>query len=64
MKTSIKLVVKFFMQNQQPKFIVVIGTSSGGFFALAELISQLNDKIDASFFVVMHLRIIRLADTW
>jgi len=55
MKTSIKLVVKFFMQNQQPKFIVVIGTSSGGFFALAELISQLNDKMDASFFVVMHL---------
>jgi len=41
--------------EEKPKFIVVIGTSAGGFFALAELISQLNDQMDAAFFVVMHL---------
>jgi two-component system chemotaxis response regulator CheB len=43
------------MENETPKFVVVIGTSAGGFFALAELISQLRDDIDAAFFVVMHL---------
>lgn len=43
------------MENGHPKFIVAIGTSAGGFFALAELISQLNDGMDAAFFVVMHL---------
>jgi two-component system chemotaxis response regulator CheB len=41
--------------EEKPKFIVVIGTSAGGFFALAELISQLNDQMDTAFFVVMHL---------
>ena len=43
------------MQNENPKFIVTIGTSAGGFFALAEFISQLNGDMDAAFFVVMHL---------
>ena len=43
------------MENQSPKFVVVIGTSAGGFFALAELISQLDPEMDAAFFVVMHL---------
>lgn len=43
------------MENETPKFVVVIGTSAGGFFALAELISQLNAEMDAAFFVVMHL---------
>lgn len=43
------------MEETKPKFIVAIGTSAGGFFALAELISQLNDQMDAAFFVVMHL---------
>jgi two-component system chemotaxis response regulator CheB len=43
------------MENAKPKFIVVIGTSAGGFFALSELISQLSDEMDAAFFVVMHL---------
>jgi two-component system, chemotaxis family, protein-glutamate methylesterase/glutaminase len=43
------------MEERKPKFIVVIGTSSGGFFALAELINQLNEEMDAAFFVVMHL---------
>lgn len=43
------------MKDTQPGFIVVIGASSGGFFALTELISQLNEDMDAAFFVVMHL---------
>jgi two-component system chemotaxis response regulator CheB len=43
------------MENETPKYAVVIGTSAGGFFALAELISQLNAEMDAAFFVVMHL---------
>ncbi len=43
------------MEETTPKFIVVIGTSAGGFFALAELIHQLNEEMDAAFFVVMHL---------
>lgn len=43
------------MENETPKFVVVIGTSAGGFFALAELISQLKAEMDAAFFVVMHL---------
>jgi two-component system chemotaxis response regulator CheB len=38
-----------------PKFIVVIGTSAGGFSALEELISQLTHEMDAAFFVVLHL---------
>ena len=38
------------MENGRPKFIVAIGTSAGGFFALAELISQLDDEMDAAFF--------------
>ncbi|HXR84750.1 MAG TPA: chemotaxis protein CheB [Hanamia sp.] len=43
------------MEEETPKFVVVIGTSAGGFFALAELVSQLDDEMDAAFFVVMHL---------
>ena len=43
------------MENTKPKFVVVIGTSAGGFFPLSELISQLSDEMDAAFFVVMHL---------
>jgi two-component system chemotaxis response regulator CheB len=41
--------------NEKPKFVVVIGTSAGGFFALTELISQLTEEMNAAFFVVMHL---------
>lgn len=44
------------MEEETPKCIVVIGTSAGGFFALAELISQLDEDMDAAFFVVMHMR--------
>ena len=42
------------MQNQS-KFIVVIGTSAGGFNALPEVLSQLNPEMNAAFFVVMHI---------
>jgi two-component system chemotaxis response regulator CheB len=43
------------MENESPKFVVVIGTSAGGFFALAELVSQFNPDTDAAYFIVMHL---------
>lgn len=43
------------MENHKPQFIVAIGTSSGGFFALAELVNQLTDEMNAAFLVVMHL---------
>jgi two-component system chemotaxis response regulator CheB len=41
--------------EQEPKFIVVIGTSAGGIRALEELVMQLNPDVDAAFFVVLHL---------
>jgi two-component system, chemotaxis family, protein-glutamate methylesterase/glutaminase len=39
----------------KPKFIVVVGTSAGGVNALSELVAQLNEGMDAAFFIVMHL---------
>lgn len=41
--------------NASPKFIVVIGTSSGGIHALQELVMQLTPEMDAAFFIVLHL---------
>ena len=41
--------------EQKPRFVVVIGTSAGGFSALRELLRQVVDEMDAAFFVVMHL---------
>lgn len=41
--------------KQQPRHIVVIGTSAGGFNALIELVSQLKPEVDAAYFVVLHL---------
>ena len=55
LKSSIDIVLTISMTNEKPEFIVEIGTSAGGFFALAELISQLSTEMDAAFFVVMHL---------
>ena len=46
----------------RPGFIVVIGTSSGGVAALAEFVSQLDEKMDAAFFIVMHLSNTALSD--
>src|SRR6476620_5496304 len=40
---------------EEPKFIVVIGTSAGGVRALEELLLQLTPDINAAFFVVLHL---------
>jgi two-component system, chemotaxis family, protein-glutamate methylesterase/glutaminase len=45
-----------------PKFIVVIGTSAGGFAALGELVSQLGKDMDAAFFIVMHLSRTAISD--
>jgi len=42
-------------QQEEPKFIVVIGTSAGGIRALEELVIQLKPEMDAAFFVVLHL---------
>lgn len=42
-------------QQEEPKFIVVIGTSAGGIRALEELMMQLTPEMDAAFFVVLHL---------
>jgi two-component system, chemotaxis family, protein-glutamate methylesterase/glutaminase len=41
--------------NNEPKYIVVIGASAGGFTALSELVSQLDKDLDAAYFVVLHL---------
>lgn len=41
--------------DERPDYIVVIGTSAGGFAALSALISQLKEDMNAAFFVVMHL---------
>src|SRR5215213_11781736 len=42
-------------QQDEPKFMVVIGTSAGGIRALEELMMQLKPEMDAAFFVVLHL---------
>jgi two-component system chemotaxis response regulator CheB len=41
--------------NQSPKFVVVVGTSSGGIRALEDLVLQLSLEMDAAFFFVLHL---------
>jgi two-component system, chemotaxis family, protein-glutamate methylesterase/glutaminase len=40
---------------EEPNFIIVVGTSSGGMNALIELVSQFNKEIEAAVFIVMHL---------
>lgn len=39
----------------QPKFIIVVGASAGGMNALSELVSQLQPRMDAAIFIVMHI---------
>lgn len=41
--------------TEEPKFLVVIGTSAGGIKALEELVTQLTPDMDAAFFIVLHL---------
>jgi two-component system, chemotaxis family, protein-glutamate methylesterase/glutaminase len=45
-----------------PKFIVVIGTSAGGVTALTELVAQFTPEMDAAFFIVMHLSKTAISD--
>jgi two-component system, chemotaxis family, protein-glutamate methylesterase/glutaminase len=44
-----------YINNHEPKFIVVVGTSAGGVKALEELVMQLDPNLDAAYFVVIHL---------
>ncbi len=39
----------------KPKFVVVVGASAGGMNALSELAGRLTTRMDAAFFIVMHL---------
>jgi two-component system, chemotaxis family, protein-glutamate methylesterase/glutaminase len=48
--------------EQSPKFIIVIGASSGGLTALSEIVGQFDEKLDASFFVVLHLSKTAISD--
>jgi two-component system chemotaxis response regulator CheB len=48
--------------EQQAKFIVVMGASSGGLAALSEIVRQLDEKMDAAFFVVLHLSKTAISD--
>src|SRR5687768_9547825 len=41
--------------GDEPKYMVVIGTSAGGIKALEELVMQLTPDMDAAFFIVLHL---------
>jgi two-component system chemotaxis response regulator CheB len=42
--------------GQEPKFIIVIGASAGGFNSIIELVAQLPEKINAAVFIVLHFR--------
>lgn len=39
----------------EPKYIIVIGASAGGFGAVTELMAQVTEEMDAAIFVVLHL---------
>jgi len=47
---------------QDPKFIIVVGTSAGGLQALTEFIAQLDEDMDIAVFIVMHLSRTGLSD--
>src|ERR1700694_3550546 len=40
---------------QEPKHMIVIGTSAGGLNALSELVGQFKAEWDAAYFIVLHL---------
>ena len=46
----------------EPKFILVVGTSAGGLNALIELVSQFRADMDMAVFIVMHLSRISISD--
>jgi two-component system chemotaxis response regulator CheB len=41
--------------EQEPRYLVVIGASAGGFTVLDDLVSQLKPDTDAAYLVVLHL---------
>lgn len=41
--------------SKKPAFIVVAGASAGGLRAFSQLVGQLDDTMDAAFFIVLHL---------
>lgn len=47
---------------QEPKFVIVVGTSAGGMNALSEFVSQLKTGMDAAVFIVMHLSKTSISD--
>lgn len=46
----------------EPKFILVVGTSAGGLNALIELVSQFSPEMDMAAFIVMHLSRTSISD--
>jgi two-component system, chemotaxis family, protein-glutamate methylesterase/glutaminase len=42
----------------EPKFIIVVGASAGGFIAITELFSQLKEDMNAAVLVVLHIQTI------
>jgi two-component system chemotaxis response regulator CheB len=47
---------------KEPKYVVVIGASAGGLNSVIEVLAQLNDKVDAAVFVVLHISQISTID--
>lgn len=45
-----------------PKYIIVVGASSGGLNALAELVGQFSKDMDIAVFIVMHLSRMSISD--
>jgi two-component system, chemotaxis family, protein-glutamate methylesterase/glutaminase len=49
--------------NTEPKYIVTVGASAGGFHSIVELLAQLNNEMDVAVFVAMHLSLIKDQDS-
>ncbi|HEV8083193.1 MAG TPA: chemotaxis protein CheB [Chitinophagaceae bacterium] len=47
---------------ENPRFVIVVGTSAGGMNALSEFVGQLKPGMDAAFFIVMHLSRTSISD--
>src|SRR5665647_95453 len=46
----------------EPKFVIIVGTSAGGLKALSEFAGQLKPGLDAAVFIVMHLSRTSISD--
>jgi two-component system, chemotaxis family, protein-glutamate methylesterase/glutaminase len=42
--------------NNEPKYIVVVGASAGGFHSIIELVAQLHEGMDVAVLIVLHFR--------